>query len=133
MLNSNWSMKVIRAAIQYCGLLLLVSCSGGGGGGGGSPPPVNPPQRNVAISWSANHEAVVNRTGGGYRVYYSNTPNFAIGSATQVDVPYVGGPTSPVTNTLTLVAGTYYIKVVAYSTLNPAGSAPSAEIQVVVP
>jgi hypothetical protein len=31
------------------------------------------------------------------------------------------------------VAGTYYIKVVAYSTLNPAGSAPSAEIQVVVP
>ena len=130
MLNSNRSMKVIRAAIQSCVLLLLVSC---GGGGGSSPPPVNPPQRNVAITWSANHEAAVNRTGGGYRVYYSNTPNFAIGSATQVDVPYVSGPTSPVTNTLTLVAGTYYIKVVAYSTLNPAGSTPSAEIQVVVP
>jgi hypothetical protein len=85
------------------------------------------------ISWSANHEAAVNRTGGGYRLYYSTTPNFAIGSATPVDVPYASGPTSPVTTTLTLASGTYYVKVAAYSALNTAGSVPSAEIQVVVP
>jgi len=122
--------KRFRNATLCCGLVLLTSC-GGGGGGGGTPSPSS--QRNVVISWSANHEAAVNRTGGGYRLYYNTTPNFAIGSATPVDVPYASGPTSPVTTTLTLASGTYYVKVAAYSTLNTAGSVPSAEIQVVVP
>lgn len=130
MFDSSGLMKWFRIATLYCGSVLLASCSDGGAGNP-SPPPGG--QRNVVISWSANHESAVNRTGGGYKVYYNNTPNFLLGNATQVDVPYVSGPSSPFTTTLVLASGTYYIKVVAYSTMNPTGSVPSTEMQVVVP
>jgi hypothetical protein len=116
----------LRAAALGGGLLLLVGCGGGGGGGGGGPPV-------VVVSWTANHEAAVNRSGGGYRLYYSTAPGFALDSATLVDLPYAAGPTAPTSTTLTLDPGVYYFKVVAYSSLNTTGSAPSAEVQVVVP
>lgn len=127
----------IRALALLCGLLLIAGCSGGGdsSGGGGSTtaPPAPGAPRTVVVSWGANHESAVNRAGGGYRVYYSTTPGFALGSGTLINVPYAGGTTAPTTTNLALTAGTYYFKVAAYSTLNAAGSAASAEIQVVVP
>lgn len=108
-------------------LLGLTACGGGGGGGGGSG--IN---SNVQVSWTANRESAVNSPGGGYKVYSSTSPGFNIASASFVDVPNAGGAT-PTSTTLSLFSGTHYIKVIAYSTLNPAGSAPSAEIAITAP
>lgn len=84
------------------------------------------------ISWTANRETAVNTTGGGYKVYYSRQSGFSLASAQVVNVPYVSGTSAPTSTTLTsLASGTYYIKVVAYSTL--AGnqvSAPSAQTSI---
>jgi hypothetical protein len=89
---------------------------------------------NVRISWAANREAAVNRAGGGYWVYVGTSPNFDINTAiVGVTVPYVLGPLAPTTAAVQLASGTYYIKVVAYSSLNPTGSVPSSEFSVTVP
>lgn len=89
---------------------------------------------DVLVSWSANKEAAVNTTGGGYKVYYSQTSGFSIASAKFVDVPYSSGSqTSTSVLIPNLEQGTWYFKVVAYSTLNGGSvSLPSAEITVVV-
>ena len=104
--------------------VLLAACGGGG--------------TSVQVSWTANREAAVNKSGGGYKVYYSKTPGFDIGSASSVNVPYQSGATAPTSSKLSLSSGTYYIKVVAYSSIvGPSGAAsnsqPSAEVSVVVP
>jgi len=105
--------------------LIVLSLSGcGGGGGGGS---------DFLISWDANREFSVNSPGGGYRVYYSTNPGFDISTANIVDVPFVSGPAAPTSIVIPLSSGTYYIKVVAYSTLNSAGSQPSQESSIDVP
>lgn len=124
--------------VAYCaavvGLLALAGCGGGGGGavsgpvtGTGTGAPAS-----VQVSWTGNRETTVNSPGGGYRVYYSSTPGFNIASANVIDVPFSGGAV-PTSTTLTLTPGTHYVKVTAYSALNPGGSAPSAEIAVAVP
>lgn len=83
----------------------------------------------LKVSWIANREQAVNSVGGGYRVYYSQVPDFAIVSTPFADVPYVTGATAPTTTTLAgLPPGNYYIRVAAYSQLNQQGGAPSAEI-----
>lgn len=107
-------------------LVVLAGCSGGGGGAGG----VN---RDVEITWTANRETAVNAPGGGYRVYYADTSGFDIAGATVVDIPYQGAPSAPTSTVLNLPTGTHYIKVTAYSALNPAGSSPSTESEVIVP
>ena len=95
---------------------------------------VNPPvSHTVRFTWNPNREAAVNRAGGGYKVYYSTTPGFQISVASFVNVPYVSGSSAPTTAEITLDPGTYYFKVVAYSLLNPSGSAPSAEISLTIP
>lgn len=109
--------------------LLLSGCNGGGG----SVSAARSVTGTVQVSWSANREAAVNRAGGGYKVYYSTTPGFDIATASVVDVPYASGATAPISTTLTLASGTYYVKVVAYSVLNAAGSQPSTELSVNVP
>ena len=115
-------------------MLMLLGCGGGGGGGsddssddnGGSSSPIGP--ADITVSWTANRESAVNSLGGGYRVYYSQTPNFSINTATMVDVPYSGGAQSPTSTVIPqLPSGTYYFKVVAYSDLNTGGSTPSQE------
>lgn len=116
----------LTVTVLSCSLVLAACGGGGGGGGGGSS------ARNVQVSWTANRETAVNSPGGGYKVYYNPTAGFAIGSANVVDVPYAGAAV-PTTTNLTLTSGTHYIKVVAYSALNPAGSAPSSETAVTVP
>lgn len=110
--------------------LFVAACGGGGGGGVSGPPSIT---ANVQISWDANRETAVNRVGGGYRVYYSRTSGFDISGATFVDVPYSTGATAPTTANLTLSSGDNFIKVIAYSDLNPSGSATSSEIEISVP
>ena len=84
----------------------------------------------IVVNWDANRESGVNSTGGGYRVYHSTTSNFDISTADFVEVPYVSGETAPTSTTLTLPLGRHYIKVVAYTALNPSGSAASDGIAV---
>lgn len=86
----------------------------------------------MAVSWDANRESGVNSTGGGYRVYHSTTPGFDIDNADVIDVPHASD-TTPTSTTLTLSTGTHYIKIVAYSALNPDGSSPSDQIAVTAP
>jgi hypothetical protein len=109
----------------FATLLGLTACGGGGGGSATG-------AASVQISWTANRETAVNSPSGGYKVYYSPTAGFNIAGADVIDVPFTSG-TAPTSTTLTLSSGTHHIKVVAYSTLNPAGSAPSGEIAIVVP
>jgi hypothetical protein len=121
--------------------LLLAAC--GGGGGASTPVSAPEPAPEVAsdcsspcaltLSWTANREAGVNAAGGGYHVYYATSPNVALGQATQVTVAYDPGlGLTPTSTALQLAAGTWYLRVVAFSALNPAGSAPSAELSLVV-
>lgn len=116
-----WTVVLATAA-------LLAACSDGGALGG-----ARSVTASVQVSWDANREATVNMSGGGYRVYYGRTAGFALAGASFVDVPYVSGPTAPTTTMLTLSSGANFIKVVAYSALNPSGSQPSAETLVSVP
>lgn len=93
---------------------------------------------DVRVSWTANREAAVNKSGGGYKVYYSKTPGFDIAGAKSRNVPYQSGQTASSSATLNLSSGTYYIKVIAYSSIvgpsgTPSTSQPSAEVSVVVP
>lgn len=113
--------------------LALAACGGGGGGGGAggsdsttamTTVTVNPGA--VVINWDANRESAVNRTGGGYRLYRGSTSTFD--TATIVDIPHPAPPQAA----LSFAPGTYYIKVTAYSALNPAGSAASPITKLVV-
>lgn len=96
-------------------------------------------ESKINVSWTANREADVNTTGGGYRVYISTAPGVNTAAAPSFDVPYTSGMTSPTTYQVTgVAAGTYYIKVIAYSAYNPMGvsggnrSADSSETSVTV-
>jgi hypothetical protein len=83
----------------------------------------------LTISWEPNRETAVNTTDGGYKVYYDTNPIADIPdpAVTEVDVPYVSGPTAPTSTSLKLLSGpTYYFRVVAYSALNPPGGSTSA-------
>ncbi|BAU50255.1 hypothetical protein SVA_3721 [Sulfurifustis variabilis] len=126
-------MRGAWLAAVWC---LLAGCSGGGGGsaGGGDPSLAVAGVGNVRVSWAPNRETAVNGPGGGYRVYHAPSPDFALdGAEGVVDVPYASGARAPTAAILSLPSGTHYLKVVAYSTINPTGSGPSAEIAVVVP
>jgi hypothetical protein len=79
-----------------------------------------PSATQLVLNWDANHESAVNSAGGGYRVYYAFSPNVNTSTASFLDVPYVSGTQAPTTVTLTNpVNGTYYFRVVAYSTFSP--------------
>ena len=87
----------------------------------------------VKISWEANREKAVNSAGGGYKVYYSQTDGFDISGADSIDVPWVSGQT-PTFTAIPFTAGTWYIKVVAYSALGGGSvSVPSTQISIAVP
>jgi len=124
----------VAALVVICtGLWTLAAC-GYGEADTAEQTAAEPTQgRFVEVSWNPNRESGVNRAGGGYRVYHGTTPGFGLAGAKFVDVPYAGGETTPTRVVLALSPGTHYIKVVAYSALNPAGSVPSAEVAVTVP
>jgi len=80
---------------------------------------------DILISWDENLETAVNRNGGGYKVYYSTNTGFNPGEVgvTEIDVPYSSPDASAPTSVLvTLSPGTYYLRIAAYSALNPPGS-----------
>ena len=93
---------------------------------------------DLTFSWDPNREKSVNRSNGGYRVYYSNTQGFDIGSADRTkDVAYVSGSTSPTSTTLTFSsadAGTWYLRIVAYGQINGTEytNNPSDEISITI-
>jgi hypothetical protein len=97
------------------------------------------PTKNVRVRWEANREKAVNQVGGGYRIYYSKTSEFALASAPSLLVPYESGATAPTSAVLALSKGLYYIKVVAISALHDLGetggssSEASQEVSVAVP
>lgn len=103
--------------------------------------PIVPGELSISVSWAANREKDVNSSGGGYKVFYSVTAG--VNTTTNpyyIDVPYVSGAAAPVTATIpNLSAGTYYIRVVAYSSYNPLGtsggnrSAASSEVSITIP
>lgn len=77
---------------------------------------------DVLVSWTANRETAVNTAGGGYVVAYSQDPNASYAEAEKVTVNYASGPTAPTSATINIPPGTFYIKVYAFSALNPPGS-----------
>ena len=127
------------------GLLLMLSACAKSGGGSDSDSvsrPCSTPAgtKSVTVSWTANRESAVNRSGGGYRVYYCDYSGFSLENASYEQVDYESGASAPTTHTLKKRAsGTLYIKVVAFSSLSAPGSTAasmsdaSTETSVVVP
>ena len=116
-------------------LLCAVGLAGCGGGGGAADSEATSAMTTVTVGpgavvmrWEANRESAVNRAGGGYRVYRGNTTAFDPTTVTIFDVPYPAPPQA----ILNVTPGTYYIKVTAYSELNPAGSTASPVTELVV-
>lgn len=89
--------------------------------------------RSATISWAANRENAVNKSGGGYYVYVGSSPGFSLPGIQSVVVPYVSGATAPTSTTISgLSSGTtYYFKVIAYSTYST--SLASTETSIAVP
>ncbi|MHA2092207.1 MAG: hypothetical protein ACW98K_15245, partial [Candidatus Kariarchaeaceae archaeon] len=90
----------------------------------------------VTVSWDENHESLVNGPGGGYIVYCSRDPDYSLTDPEIVirDVPYESGLHSPTSTTVTLVSGTWFIKVVAYMELDGITySSPSVQKSVFLP
>ena len=126
----------MRRLIYFVFSLALAACGGGGGGGGSAESSegtnvattVTVSPGAVVIRWAANRESAVNRAGGGYRLYRGNTSAFDPATDAVLDIPHPAPPQA----VLNLTPGTYYIKVTAYSDLNPVGSAASPVTKLVV-
>lgn len=132
-MNRRFSYHIILFTLFVMFLLSLINC----GGNGGPAIPGGPVETStITIKWNANHETLVNTSGGGFRVYYSKSPGFSPNDpgVWMKDVQYVSGPQSPTSTTLTLENGTWYIRVCAYMDLNGVTvSEPSAEKIIILP
>jgi hypothetical protein len=69
--------------------------------------------RSVTLSWAANRESAVNRTGGGYEVQVAGRP--------PVLVPFVSGPTSPTSVSVRLPSGAHTVSLRAFAALDAQG------------
>ena len=110
---------VVRGSAMLCSLA-LAACGGGGGGNEVGPSPNSPhpgSSRTVTLTWDANRESAVNRTGGGYEVFIN-----VDGTCCSFDVPYSGGPAAPTSITVQLFPGRYLASVRAYGALDRQGS-----------
>lgn len=109
-------------------------------------------EKAALVSWDQNRESDVNKTGGGYRVYYcqgyfgggpgSDCPAGFLGSYPEnyvenvncKDVPFVSGPAAPTNTTLQVKSGSYlHVRVQAYSAINDAGGDISNKWTINVP
>lgn len=97
-----------------------------------SAPTITGVPRNVVLTWTANREKAVNTTGGGYKVYYSQSAGFSIPGGNAIDVPYSSGASAPTTTTVRLSPGVYYFRVAAYSAMKPLSSG-STQLTVTIP
>ena len=90
--------------------------------------------KNYLISWTASNESSVNTTGGGYKIYYSQTSGFGIADS-GVSLSTVNYSSSSSTTdrsaTLALTQGTWYVKVVGFNSIGGVSS-PSDQITIVV-
>ena len=123
---SRWAVVALIALSAACKPTQNVPSKGAATG----PPPGTP--RNILVSWAANTESAVNSAGGGYKVYYSTTP-VDVSTATAIDLPF--GSTAFAGRSVKLLSqpsGTYYFKVLAYSSLNTAGNL-STQLTVTIP
>jgi hypothetical protein len=93
--------KIFHISVLLLAVVVLGSCGGGG-------------SRQVTVSWNANRDKVVNKAGGGYILYYSQTSGFNVSDASKTDVPYVSGSTAPTSVSLSLPEGTWYLRLSAY-------------------
>jgi hypothetical protein len=104
--------------------LTLAAC----GGSSSAKPATN---HQVTISWAPNHEAGVNKAGGGYRV--------SVDGGAPISVPYVSGATAPTSTVVTMLTGSHTVAVTAFAALDAQGgatgsqSAPSQTLAVAVP
>jgi len=102
--------------------VFLFSCGGSGSS-----------SKQVAVSWNADTDTVVNSDGGGYTVYYSQQSDFDLSSATKLDVPYVSGAAAaPTSVTLTLGTGMWFLRVAAYGVLDGTATSSDASEQISV-
>lgn len=121
-------------------ILFLLSACGGGGGGGSTPaagPAPAPPPRTalnatITISWNANPDFEVSQNGGGYRVFYSDSP---FTSGTEPGVTMIDNIANNVASQDINVttSGNWYVRVQAVSARNTSGSPLSAQMTVSVP
>jgi hypothetical protein len=130
--------KRILTLILFAFTYIITGCTGDSGKKPGSTPDNSPGEScaapcTVEVRWRANSESGVNREGGGYRIYYHTEPEFDIVRAQVINVPYSSGPKSPTSKTIVFnEKGTYYLRIIAYSDLNPSGSSGSRELFVKV-
>ena len=117
--------------------LFLLACGGGGGGGGSTTSGTTPQTLNVTIHWAANKELRVNQSGGGYKVYISQTSGFNIDDSDVItlDAPWVSGTQAPLSKVQALTSGTYFVRVAAYTSfpVSNTSSEASSQIRVSVP
>ena len=111
-------------SLKYLIFILIIALSSacGGGGGDGSSAPA---KSKVKVSWNPNPDTAVNRSGGGYKIYYSLNSGFTTDDTgvTEIDVPYVSGSVSPTSIQIKPLppSGTYYLRIAAYSALDAPG------------
>lgn len=120
-------------------LFIMTACGGGSPDTFGTSGTSTAPS-SITLTWNANHEKSVNAPGGGYYVYYANAPGVNTQTANMIQVPYVSGALAPTSVSLTNPSsGTYYFRVVAYSSFNPPNgsttrrSSDSAEVSIQYP
>jgi hypothetical protein len=115
----------MRRLLPFVAVFLLAGSQWGCGGSSSTT------TRTVTLTWAQNHEAEVNKAGGGYTV--------EISGQAPIDVPWTSALSIPPSTTVPLPSGTYTVMVKAYSNLNRDGSrtrtssAASSSIPVTVP
>lgn len=67
----------------------------------------------VTLSWEANREVGVNRSGGGYELAVAGQP--------AIDVPYVSGAAAPTSATVRLLPGSHTVTLRAYAAFDAQG------------
>lgn len=132
-LHIRREIRRLAAWATVLSTLFLLAC--GGGGGGGSTASGSTPQTvNVTIRWAANKEQRVNQSGGGYKIYISQTSGFNIGDADVItlDAPWVAGPQAPLSKIQALTSGTYFVRVAAYTSFPVSNTSSDASPQITV-
>ncbi|VAW71614.1 hypothetical protein MNBD_GAMMA12-82 [hydrothermal vent metagenome] len=145
-----FSFSLAKRSASFFAIVTVILLAGCGGGGSDTPAATTPPApgptappaptppppapantRNVTITWAQNSEKRVNEAGGGYRIYISQVSGFNINDS-GVEVVNVAAPTSPST-VRALAAGTYFIRVVAYSRLGTSAASRQITVTVTIP
>ena len=122
-------IKSVFLFIPIISVMFISGCGGSSSSGGSTG------AGSYRINWSANKEASVNRTGGGYKVQYANNTSFT--GNLEKDVPFVSGSLAPTSCDLVFdpatQSGTWYVRVIAYSDIDATSvSTASQRISILV-